>query len=369
MPLIARTGAVSIGLWALCAMLLTAPALAQGGPSAVQVDPVVRQPLIATTDVLGRFVARQSGTIAARVAERVDGVEVQVGDRVARGDVIAVLSNDRLTAERERMIARAKAATANINRERANLEKAQQALDRQNRLKGSTAFRPDRAEDAERDVDALQAALATSQADLIDANAQLSLSEIALQDATIVAPYDGVVTVRHVSAGAYVRLGDPVVTLVNVAELEIEADVPAQRVGALTPGTLVEAETQSGAMLFAVVRAVVPEEDPRTLTRAVRFVPQGEELYPAAANESVTVQIPVDRSRDVLTVHKDAVTVQAGRRVVFVVEDGKASPRSVDIGESVGDRFEVIAGLNEGDQTVIRGNERLRPGQAVVVGG
>lgn len=369
MATVARSAALFIGLWALSAFAAPAVSVAQGQASAVEVDAVVRQPLVATIDVLGRFVARQSGTIAARVAERVEEVRVQVGDRVAKGEVIATMTSDRLEAEKARMVAQVRAASANISREKANLEKAEQARDRLNRLKGSTAYRPDRAEDAERDVDAHQAALVTVQADAIDAKARLDLAEIALQDASIVAPYDGVVTVKHVSAGSYVRLGDPVVTMVNIGELEIEADVPAHRLSALTPGTLVEAETQSGVTLFAAVRAVVPEEDPRTRTRAVRFVPQGEDSYAAAANESVTVMVPIDKNRDVLTVHKDAVTVNSGRRIVFVVEDGKASPRTIEIGESMGDRFEVIAGLNEGDVTVIRGNERLRPGQPVAVGG
>jgi RND family efflux transporter MFP subunit len=360
---------VCFALFALAAATVAGPAQAQGRASAVQVDTVSRQPLAATIEVLGRFVPRQSGTIAARVSERVGDVMVQVGDRVAQGAVLARLSDDRLVAEKERREAQANAASANVARERANLAKAQQTLDRQNRLKGSNAYRADRVEDAERDVDAARAALVNAQADAQEAKAQLDLAEIALADAVITAPYDGVVTVKHVSAGSYVRNGDPVVTMLNVSELEVEADVPATRTGGLQPGTLVAVETQTGDRLFSVVRAVVPEEDPRTRTRAVRLVPQGEDAYAASANESVTVLVPIDQMREVLTVHKDAVTVQGPRRVVFVVEEGKASPRVVELGESVGERFEVRSGLKEGDQTVVRGNERLRPGQPVAVGG
>lgn len=370
MPSFARYAALFFGLWALpLTVAVPDTALAQGRAASVAVDPVTRQPLTATVDVLGRFVARQSGVLASRIAERVDEIAVQVGDRVARGQVIARLSSDRLAAERARMDAQAKAAASEIARERANLGKAQQTLERQNRLRGSTAYRSDRTEDAERDVEALRASLRSAEADAADAKAQLDLAEIALADATITAPYDGVVTVKHVSVGSYVRLGDPVVTMVNIGELEIEADVPAQRISALTPGTLVEVEAERGETLFAVVRAVVPQEDPRTRTRAVRFVPQGEDSYPAAANEAVTVRVPVGRSRDVLTVHKDAVTMDGDQRVVFVVEEGKVARRGITVGESVGDRFEVISGLEDGDVTVVRGNERLRPGQPVSVGG
>lgn len=370
MPPFARSAALLFGLWAL-PMLLTHPhpAMAQGREASVTVDAVTRQPLIATVDVLGRFVARQSGVLAARIAERVDEVAVQVGDRVTRGAVIARLSSDRLVAERARMEAQAKAAASDITGERANLAKAQQTLERQNRLKGSTAYRPDRTEDAERDVEAHRAALRRAEADAAVAKAQLDLAEIALVDATITAPYDGVITVKHVSVGSYVRLGDPVVTMLNHLELEIEADVPANRTGGLTPGTLVEGELQDGTRLFAVVRAVIPEENTRTRTRAVRFVPQSSETAANAANQAVTLEVPLDQSRQVLTVDKDAVTVQRGENIVFVVRDGKAVPRSVRLGESVGNRFEVLMGLEEGDLAVIRGNEVLRPGQSVSVSG
>ena len=54
--------------------------------------------------------------------------------------------------------------------------------------------------------------------------------------------------------------------------------------------------------------------------------------------------------------------------MVFVIQDGKASPRTVQLGEAVGARFEVLGGLKPGDMAVVRGNERLRPGQAVKTG-
>ena len=68
-----------------------------------------------------------------------------------------------------------------------------------------------------------------------------------------------------------------------------------------------------------------------------------------------------------MTVHKDADTTSGSGYVVYVVEEETAKPRTVSIGEAVGDRFEVISGLEEGETVVIRGNERLQPGQKVQV--
>ena len=186
-PLAPRLSMSSLlcGVMVLASLAFTShQAAAQGRAAKVEVDGVVMQELTATVSVLGRFVARESGTIASRIAERIETVAVQVGDRVSRGDVLAALKSDRLEADQARWAAQVRSAKAHVERERANLAKAQQNLDRQNQLRGSTAYRKDRAEDAERDVDIARAALATAQADVVQAEAQLATAEIALADAT-----------------------------------------------------------------------------------------------------------------------------------------------------------------------------------------
>jgi multidrug efflux pump subunit AcrA (membrane-fusion protein) len=67
----------------------------------------------------------------------------------------------------------------------------------------------------------------------------------------------------------------------------------------------------------------------------------------------------------VVSVHKDAVLRRQGRASVYVIENGTAQSREVTLGPAVGSRFQVKEGLKPGDIVVIRGNERLRPGQPV----
>ena len=66
-----------------------------------------------------------------------------------------------------------------------------------------------------------------------------------------------------------------------------------------------------------------------------------------------------------MSVHKDAIIRDVAGAVVFVAADGVAERRVVELGEAVGSRFEVISGLEPGELVVVRGNERLTPGQAV----
>ncbi|HCS69215.1 MAG TPA: hypothetical protein DIW51_04525, partial [Rhodospirillaceae bacterium] len=105
---------------------------------------------------------------------------------------------------------------------------------------------------------------------MASAKANLRLAEIALSYADVVAPYGGVVSRRHTEAGAFVNLGDPLITLINDTDLEIEADVPSRNVGGLVPGVGVSATVSAATTIRASVRAVVPDENPQTRTRTVR---------------------------------------------------------------------------------------------------
>jgi hypothetical protein len=84
-----------------------------------------------------------------------------------------------------------------------------------------------------------------------------------------------------------------------------------------------------------------------------------------AVNQPATLQLPAGGAREVVSVHKDAVLRRGGRDMVYLVRDGAATPRTVALGEAVGSRFQVLDGLVPGDLVVVRGNERLRPGQPV----
>ena len=326
----------------LAAGLFATAAAAQKRVTPVRIDAVTRGPLVQTIPVIGRLVARQSGPVAARSAGPVDEVLVEVGDRVKKGQVLVRLVTETLKAQREVRIA--------------ELTRARLVLNRFERLRqrGSAAFPRARYETAVQDV--------------ARAAAALKLAQIGLDYAEIRAPYPGVITVRNTETGAYLKIGDTVVTMVNDLMLEIEADVPANRIGGLGAGAAVtfRIDSRPGRRFAARVRAVIPVDNPMTRTRAVRFTPdQAAGGDGIAVNQSVTVDIPIGKRRLVVSVHKDAIVHKLGRTLVFVAADGKAMIRPVRLGDAVGNRFIVVEGLRPGELVVVRGNERLRPGQAI----
>ncbi len=355
----------------LVAVVAAGPAGAQGrGPATVHVDEVREEPLAQTVPVIGRLVARQAGTIAARIGGAVAAVAVDVGDRVAPGDVLVVLAGERLAAERERAEAVVAQRRAQLDSARAELAKAQQELDRLDTLKTSAAFSQARYDDVQQDVLRLAGAVAEGRAEVNQALAQMTRAELDVEDSRVRAPFGGVVSEKHTEVGAYLTVGSAVVSLINDGDLEIEADIPGNRVDNLEPGTVVSVTLDDGSRHSAIVRALVPDENPLTRTRPVRFTPDLDTAQGRlAANQSVTLSIPIGRATSVLSVHKDAVLRRGGGAVVFVVADGSAALRPVQLGDGVGTRFVVLGGLTAGDMVVTRGNESLRPGQEVQVQG
>jgi RND family efflux transporter MFP subunit len=364
----------AILMFATVAALVSFGAIAQdakktkgGRPvTLVQVDTVKIVPFDQTTPVIGRFVARQAGIVAARAKGAIDKMIVDVGDRVETGSVMAVLFRDRLLWERNLYQAEVSNYKAQMETKKAKVKLLEQELSRLNFLQKSPAFSQARLEDKQQNVIVAKSEAAESQAQLRKAQANLKLRQIDYKDGKIKAPYGGVVTQKHTSVGSYVSVGSPVFTLVDDTTLEIEADVPAERIPSLKSGIIINVSINKQNKIKAAVRAVVPEENPQTRTRAVRFQPiQMDGVKNLAANQSVTLNLPSGAQKKVLSVHKDAVLNRRGNQIVVIVKNGKAGFLPVKLGEATGNRFIVQNGLKDGDVVVTRGNERLRPKQQV----
>ncbi|MDA0998082.1 MAG: efflux RND transporter periplasmic adaptor subunit, partial [Proteobacteria bacterium] len=250
----------------------TLPASAQnpGTPPVttnVVVDKVRRELMSQMLPVLGRFVPKRAGVVAARVAGPLQTFLVEVGDRVKAGDVIAELVTASFIAERDRYAADVATAKAKVESQRERVGLVEQELDRIKGLRKSPAFTPAKFEDKEREAATAESQLAEAHANLKSAEAALQLAEIQLKNGEILAPYGGIVTQRHTESGAYVRPGDPIVNMIDDENLEIEADIPVQLVSGLTPGRKLTATLDQMPGLAVTVRAVIPEENPRSRTR------------------------------------------------------------------------------------------------------
>jgi RND family efflux transporter MFP subunit len=342
--------------------------VAQGQAASILVEKADVRSISDTAPVIGQLVASTQANVASRRSGVAAEVVFEIGDRVSEGDLLVRLETALPEIERRSAEALLEVAEAGVVSATARLNLAMQGLARQERLKTSTAFSQATFEDLQQTVEQAQGELARAKAEINAAEARLKRVDYDLEHSMIRAPFAGVVIERMAQPGQYINLGEAVAKLLDVNGLEIEADVPAHLVAGLTPGTEVIVRYSEGVSGLARVRVALPVQTVSTRTRAVRFDADLSGINPQliAVGKSLTLQIPASAPRDVLTVPKDAlVQGNAGGWLVYVVVDGKAEPRPVTLGQSTGSRLEVLSGLSAGDMVVVRGNERLRPGQPV----
>ena len=355
---------------ALCLAVLlpvtVSTALAQGRPALVGVAKTERMLFTETVPVLGRIVAPTQAEIATRIPGIVDDVFVEVGNHVTKGDLIAKLNSELLELQKQAAEASLAQSEAAIEVAKANLSKTRQTLERAESLQTSVAFSRARFEDLLKDEEAARGAVAEAEAQMASARADLAQAAYNIRNTEIRAAVNGVVLMREAQPGEYLQIGSTIVTLLNDGDLEIETDVPTEVIGSVSPGQELRVTLDDGTEHKAIVRALIPNESLSTRTRPVRLDPVFNETEkPLAAGQSTTIHVPVGAGRNVLTVPKDALVQARGGWIVYVAVDGKAQPRPVTIGAAVGDRFEVLSGLEPDLIVVIRGNERLRPGQDI----
>lgn len=351
---------------AAAAALLILPdgVFAQGRAAAVMTDQVTEEQVSETIAVFGELVAGRQSRVAARIAGVADAVHVEVGDRVVEGDLLAEIDSDLLRIEMAQAGADLSVAMASADTARTQVENARTAYRRAESLRESSIISDATYEERESALRVAEGTLAEAEARVAKARVALDRARYDLDNAKVRAPFGGVIVGLGTEVGQFVALGTEVARLIDIDGMEVEANVPSRYVDALQPDQDVTARTDAGGNMVLKLRATLPTEFSATRTRPVIFEVVSREGTPASG-QSVTLDVPTSAPRNVAAVPKDALIQSRGGWQVFVAEDGKAQPRTVEIGVPIGDRYEVLSGLAPGDTVVVRGNERLRPGQDI----
>jgi RND family efflux transporter MFP subunit len=338
-------------------------------PAKVRVDAARMQEVEPRREVTGELRARKRSLVAAEEGGLVVSLLVEEGDAVAQGDVIAEL--DKRTAELE--VARRRAAVrieeGKLAERRVELARAERDLRRVRGLAEKNSATQSELEDAQSDVDAWKARVEQAAAELAAARADLDLLEDRVANLTIRAPFDGKIIAQAAEAGEWLTVGDEVVEMVAYDLIDAWIDVPQQYVERmLTDDRPIEvridalAETRS-----ASVHRVVPAADPlsRMFPIVVRFQNADGRLKPGM---SVVGLAPTGDRRTMLTVHKDGLLRDAAGAYVYFDAGGVAAVARVTPLFAVADRIVVRSGeMPPGASVVVEGNERLFPGQPLMI--
>lgn len=343
------------------AMALLALALAGGCGGAEEQEAPRRTVLVAMAgsaeaaapSLAGEIRARHETQLGFQVAGRLVERQVDVGDRVARGDLLARLEPDDLQARERAARARLAAAEAELGRARADQERFRVLAEDQ--LVSRSA------------LDTQEAAATAAQGQVDAARAELELARNQSAHTRLVAPADGVIAARHAEAGQVLGAGQPVFTLAADGGREVVFAVAEGQVDAIAPGDPVQVEPWSGEgeRWDAQVREVAPAADPVSRTFEVRATIDAE---PGAfeLGQSARVFLPSTPDGALSVPLAALVPGPEGGQAVFVVgSDGALELRPVQIAGYGGTTVEVTSGLQHGERVVAAGGHLLREGEPV----
>lgn len=340
---------LQILLWLLLVLPMMATGQGPGRAANVVVATASLQSLAPVAVVPGTVISRNDARLAAEVTGRLLDV-VDVGTVVSKGDVVAWIEDTVIALRRDELV-------AEVERARARLRFLEKEEQRYVKLADSNLAAATKLEETRSDRD-------VSRGDLQVAKVRLKLAEDQLDRTRLRAPFDGIVVARLTMPGERVEVGRNVVRMVDQQHLEVIARPPLEYYSFVQPGQQLRIRT-GPVEVSGLVRAVVAVGTENTHQFELRLDIESNRF---PVGQTVRVSVPTAGIRQALVVPRDALVLRPEGISVFVVDsEQKARQVSVTTGIDAGEQIEVIGDLADGDTVIIRGNERLRPGQAVTI--
>jgi membrane fusion protein (multidrug efflux system) len=293
-----------------------------------------------TLEALGTTRANESVAITPTLEERVVDILFDDGDPVRKGQVLVKLDDSE--------------ARYLLEEARATLREQQKQFERTKKLAKSNSTSRSKL-DEERSL-------------LEVAKARVALFEVRLRDYTIRAPFSGILGTRQISNGAVVNSDTVVTTLDDITIIKLDFTIPETYLGVVKNGMDVAAQSPAypERNFRGTVSAISSRVDPETRTLTVRAqIPNPEKLLKPGM--LLTVDLVKDRSKS-LIIPEEAVILDKNLKFVLVVtSENKVEKLEIVTGRRSPGKVEVISGLNAGQQVILQGLTRVRPGSSVDV--
>jgi membrane fusion protein (multidrug efflux system) len=304
----------------------------------------------------GTLDPRSEVTVVPEIAARLERVLKTEGDRVARGELLAVLDDADFVLARDRAKAYLDVAEANRAHARAEKDRADSLL----KTGGIT----------DKDHLAAQVAVQVADASHSQARSELAIAERQVGRTQITAPIGGRIAKRHADAGAIVAAGTPLYTIVDDSVFEFRSSVASGDFGKVRVGekVVVTVDALPGFVTEGEVNRIAPQVDARSRSFEIIIRVPGKPQLVSGLFARAQVKV-----RDVpggLTVPPAALLRDGSdpsKAQTYVVVDGKAERRDVQVGVEVPDAVQVTSGLKAGEAVVIDPPSALGPGTQVQV--
>ena len=342
--------AVALALGSGCGSDESAPIVAL---TSVSLAPVQAVDLDDRIEAAGELVAKERAAIAAEVGGRVTEVLIEEGVWVETDDALLTIDPERRKLELD-------SARAALEEARAEKREARRELDRAKLLREKTVASLTMFEQAETELQ-----LAGSR--VLGSEARVGVAQRALDDATVKAPFAGIIDRRTVSRGEFVNAGQKLFELVSLDPIEVEFHVAERDSSRVRLGQVVEVRVAPypDRTFRAIVSTVSPTIDPRTRTLRVKglMANSDDALRPGLF---ARVDLGISTRLGIAVVPEDAVLQRADGAVVFRFgADDRVERRVIEVGVIRDGIVEVLSGVSPGDVVVLRGHSRLVDGDLV----
>ncbi len=299
--------------------------------------------------------------VFGQIPDRILDLRVEEGDRVTKGQVIAIIRSDALDAT----VAQ---AAAGLESARAQRDKVRDDLARARKLLESAVTSPAQ-------VEALEKALAAADAQVRSLEAVVEQAATRQRQSTVRAPISGIIGTRYLSRGDLAMPQIPIVTIVQMDRVKVTLMATEFDLAAIEGGTPVEVRVAAypGEVFRGEITRVGPVIDPMTRHAKVEILLDNPDhrLKPGMLAK---VSVVLERKEGVVTAPLFSLILDAQpepdgrpRYHAFVVQGDRARQRTVHAGLIQGDRVEILDGLQEGDLLVIRGQHLLTDGCLVEI--
>jgi RND family efflux transporter MFP subunit len=297
----------------------------------------------------------------AKVSGYVDQINVDIGDEVKAGQLLARLE----VPESRNELARAKAAE---QRAEADYKEAHLVY---TRILAVNQGHPNLV--AQQDLDAAEAKDRTTEAIIAGAKAEVERDETLIAYTRITAPFDGVITHRYADPGSLIQAGTasdtqsmPLVCVSDNYRLRLDFPVSVSYVKDIKVGNQVEVRVESlkGKTFTGIISRSTQkvEEDTRTMIAEIEVPNPKLELVPGMY---ATVVLKVERRPQALAIPTEAISTDKKNSVYVVNSDQEIEERPVTLGLETAGKYEIVAGLKEGDLVMIGSRSQVKPGQKV----
>ncbi|HMK57139.1 MAG TPA: efflux RND transporter periplasmic adaptor subunit [Dissulfurispiraceae bacterium] len=326
----------------------------------------------------GYVVAQRKAALASKVTGRIIQLNVEEGSKVRKGDIIARLENNDVTAARDQAAANVRVSRANLESAQATFRDASLAFKRNKDLIGKGYIAQSDYDTSEARYKSAEAAVHAADQAAKAAAAALSGANVAIDYTVLRSPFDAVVLTKNADIGdivtpigATANVQSAVVTIADMNSLLAEVDVSESNIGNVKMAQPCEIQLDAlpGVRFKGQVHMIVPTADrsKATVMVKVRFLEKDSRILPemSAKVAFLSREVAAGETEPFTAVNQSALVARNGKKIIFLAEGEKAKAVMVTTGRQMGDMVEILSGAKAGDKVVLRPSGDLRDGSKI----